>query len=219
MSRPVDLMPAACRRRLRRKTERRRWITAYSAAGGAAVVIAAALQIRAAAGRAELDRLLRQVELDNDQAARIEALRKEYERVAVAIERHQAIAWPVPLSEVVSAIASAVPPAATLTGLTVTPVFERGKPGKQSEAIATTSSLTIELTGLAPTDLDVAALIAALEAEPLFDRVSIDHSRSTTVRGAEAREYGVTCAVDFAARRQRARQGQAAGAQEARVAP
>lgn len=216
MSRPLDLMPAASRHRLLRRTVAKRWALAYACVLGTIALAAGLLQVRAAADRAELARLLRQVELDNDQARRIESLRKEHESLALAIERHQRLAWPVSITDIIASIADALPDAAALTSLAVNPVLVRDTSAGAAETLPAASTLTIEISGVAPTDIDVAALIAGLEARPLFDRVAIDHSRSTLVRGVDAREYGVTCQVDLQAKRNPPAPARAANAEPGR---
>ena len=214
MSRPIDLMPVESRRRLARRTQRRRWVIAYTSTAATVALVAIGLQVRAASARAELDILLRQVELDNDQARRIESLRTEHDRVAASIERHNALAWPVEITDLLGVIAEAMPPSVALSGLTITPVLERDRGAQSGETIASISSITIELTGVAPSDLDIASLISGLETRSLFDRVAIDHSRSATIRGVEAREFGVTCQVNFHSRGERRIRPASASAQE-----
>ncbi|MBI1335682.1 MAG: hypothetical protein GC164_01820 [Phycisphaera sp.] len=49
----------------------------------------------------------------------------------------------------------------------------------------------IELTGLAPNDVDVANLVGAIAGHPLFINVKMHHSRPTQVEGHNAREFSI----------------------------
>jgi len=51
----------------------------------------------------------------------------------------------------------------------------------------------LDLTGLAPTDVDVANFIGQLSASPLFVDVRMGYSRSVSYRGRTAREFQATC--------------------------
>lgn len=51
------------------------------------------------------------------------------------------------------------------------------------------------LTGLAPTDIDVANFIGQLSASPLFEDVNMGYTRTTDYKGCKAREFQTSCFV------------------------
>lgn len=51
------------------------------------------------------------------------------------------------------------------------------------------------ITGMAPTDVDVANFIGQLSASPLFEEVTMGYSRNVVVQGHVAREFRATCNV------------------------
>lgn len=61
----------------------------------------------------------------------------------------------------------------------------------QKERIVTRVRLTV--TGLAPTDVDVAYFIGQMSASPLFEKVNMGYSKGTEFRGRSAREFHASC--------------------------
>ena len=57
--------------------------------------------------------------------------------------------------------------------------------------------LTGELSGFAATDQDVAQLVANLEHVGVFEQVSLDFSRTRSVRGHNAREFRISLRSDL----------------------
>ncbi|MCK4602065.1 MAG: PilN domain-containing protein [Phycisphaerae bacterium] len=53
----------------------------------------------------------------------------------------------------------------------------------------------LSITGLAPTDVDIADFIGQLSASPMFEQVNMGYARSTTFRGRSAREFQASCYV------------------------
>jgi hypothetical protein len=66
-----------------------------------------------------------------------------------------------------------------------------GEPGSEKH------SLLFELRGIAPSDTDLAQLVAALETNPLFTAASVDFTTQTAIYGTPAREFGVTCEISL----------------------
>lgn len=202
MSLLIDLMPGSCKVRVRSRRTARRWWGAYALVVGAVALATVGLRVRSITDRRVRDALLQEVALDQDYDRQLEELRIRSGAVRDTIVRHEQLAWPVPLPDVIGALSEVVPEAVALTSITVTPKLEPervGKPSGPPPALA----LTLEATGVAPTDLDVATLIAGLEDRGLFARVAMDHARETTVRGGRAREFGLTCEIDLASRRRK----------------
>jgi hypothetical protein len=58
--------------------------------------------------------------------------------------------------------------------------------------------IEVEIDGLAPDDISVAALISELDSHPLFSSVKIRSSRSIETRGVIARQFYLSAKVDLA---------------------
>jgi len=58
-----------------------------------------------------------------------------------------------------------------------------------------TKRMRLVLTGLAPTDVDVANFIGQLSASPLFEDVNMGYAKTVSVDGLTAREFQASCYV------------------------
>ncbi len=197
MSGRVDLMPAACRARLRSRNASRRVALLFGGTGAIAVALSLTLHLFAAARRVELSRLQREAKIHADIAHRLETVRKESEAQLATLRRYAKAATPVSMSDVMSVIGGLMPEQVSLTSLSITPRLERTARGGARNA----GALNVELTGVAPTDLEIATLVAGMESNELFQRVTIEHARAQTLGDREGRVFGVTAEVDLSSRR------------------
>lgn len=120
------------------------------------------------------------------------------------IRDYELIAMPIEVSRVVATLVNLLPDSATLDRIDI----RAGRPragrsarghGGKSDGPAP-RSLTGELSGFALTDLQVAQLVARIEDIGFFDKVSLDFSRSRTVRGLKARGFRISVHADLDAR-------------------
>jgi len=81
--------------------------------------------------------------------------------------------------------------AARTADSTRTTAFPRGP--LQKEQIV--KRVRLELTGLAPTDVDVANFIGQLSASPLFEDVNMGYTKDTDFEGRSARQFNVSCYI------------------------
>lgn len=58
-----------------------------------------------------------------------------------------------------------------------------------------TNRIRLQITGIAPTDVDIANFIGQLSASPLFEDVNMGYARSTSVKGHKAREFQALCYI------------------------
>jgi Tfp pilus assembly protein PilN len=94
-----------------------------------------------------------------------------------------------------------MPPSMALTGLTFEAVEVRqglAKPGSPPQAgddagRQGVNRVRVAITGLAPSDVDVASFIGQLSASPLCEDVNMGYARNTVFRGRAAREFQASC--------------------------
>jgi len=67
-----------------------------------------------------------------------------------------------------------------------------GSPQKKERIV---KRVRLVITGLAPTDVDVANFIGQLSASPLFEDVNMGYARNMTFNGRAAREFQASCYV------------------------
>ncbi len=60
---------------------------------------------------------------------------------------------------------------------------------------ATVRRLQLRMTGIAPSDVEVANFIAALATNPLLEDITMGYARDVEFRGRRAREFQVSCYV------------------------
>jgi len=66
------------------------------------------------------------------------------------------------------------------------------QPRKEDKAV---HRVRLVLTGLAPTDVDVANFIGQLSASRLFEDVTMGYAKNVSFRGRSAREFRASCYV------------------------
>ncbi|MEM6459757.1 MAG: PilN domain-containing protein [Planctomycetota bacterium] len=84
------------------------------------------------------------------------------------------------------------------------PRVEPERPNRRATAAKTDDEpvyepdvIGVEVVGLAPDDLSVAAWVAALDAHPFFSKVSLRSTRQVQTRGLIARRFALTAVVDL----------------------
>jgi len=204
MTRLVDLMPESSKRRLGQSRLIRRWILLYSATVIVIALGAFAVSVVESRERREVEALRVRVDFDAEQRAQAQEIRARIESLTGAINRYRRLAWPVDVSEVIAVIGDLAPESVCFDSLAVIPREKRvrapkrgDKRGEDSEKKRLSRTLMIEITGVAPDDFHMANFIGGLEGHPLFEHIAVDYARETTLRGADAREFGLTCEIDF----------------------
>ena len=117
------------------------------------------------------------------------------------IRRYELIALPIKISRVVATLINVLPESATVDRIdlaarsTQIARSARGRQPADDGAIART--LKGEVSGFALTDQDVADLVTRIEDIGLFEQVSLDFSRSRSVRGKNARGFRISFRADL----------------------
>ena len=128
-------------------------------------------------------------------------LRETFDTMSEHIRRYKLIAMPIEVSRVVATLVNLLPESATLDRIDIkagTPNAGRSARGRAPKGDGPARrSLTGELSGFALTDLQVAQLVARIEDIGFFDQVSLDFSRSRTVRGVKARGFRISVRADL----------------------
>src|SRR5690606_28526656 len=141
------------------------------------VAATAILSLAQQRAQSQVNYLLEQVQLDADQQRQASALLADIDHFEKRIARHGRLAWPFTISEVIASIGEVAPESVTLTSFTVTPRTDVGRGGRVRGAGATYKVMYIELAGIAPDDLDIAAFVAGLQEHALFSTITVDYAR------------------------------------------
>jgi len=191
-----DMLPPACRERFSRRRRVRLWVTTYALTIVALIATSLALSLRARELDHVRNRLAEQVRerwLRNEEAV---ALVDEVRRLQADITRYNRLAWPVRVSDTIDAIAPLVPRGCTLTALTLAPQ-EASRRRDRDDDEAEGLRLGIEVEGVAPSDAEVAEVVAGIDASPLFSGVKLDYAKSRDVAGVLARQFRIKAYVDL----------------------
>lgn len=202
MTQRIDLMPETCRAKLGRKRQIRRWIGMYSITATIIIGGNTLFEISKNRIRSESAIIATKVALDAEQRVKANQVLDEIRRIELALDRNARIAWPIDISDVITALGSQTPESVYLTKIALVPRKERASSARRAKdkdgpKPLPRTRLQIECAGVAPDDHAMAELIARLEDHPLFERIAVEHVRPTEIGGREVKEFGITCEIDF----------------------
>ncbi len=197
----MNLLPAPTQERISSKRSVARWVAVYAAAVALLLLITIGLRVHQASLRSATARLEREASLDAEASAKLDGIRNDIQSLSRTISFNARLALPVLTSDILAVIAESLPPSITLTSVALTPSFASAPPNPGETPLPPSPvSLALELTGVARSDLDIASLVASLDAHPLFDRATLDHARPRDLAGLTVREFSLSLEVNLAAR-------------------
>ncbi|MHC4220090.1 MAG: PilN domain-containing protein [Planctomycetota bacterium] len=198
----IDLLPDAIRARSQAGIVAGRYVAAM-------LIAVVLLGLTATHSRLMLDLARDRLRVAEGQAdivlaaeAKAAQLRRSLDETRNYIHRYERIALPIEISRVIATIINELPASATLdridlhAGVRQRNRNARGRGGPRSDD-SLPRTLTGELSGFAATDQDVAGVVANLEGLGLFDQVSLDFSRTRTVRERTARDFRISFRADL----------------------
>lgn len=190
----LDLMPRSCREAIIRRAWTRRWIAMYLAVILGMVGARWGLSIASESHAQTLAGISAKVQENLKRNKERTRLLKEIEQTQTMIDRYNRVAWPVRVSDIVGSVAQAMPESVTLSSFAVTPrrVNASRKRAEQEQVY-----LVVELEGVSPDDMELARFVSGLESHGLFQKVTLDYARSTTVRGVSARAFRMSTEIDL----------------------
>jgi Tfp pilus assembly protein PilN len=198
----IDLLPEAIRARSQAGVVAGRYVASL-------LIAVVLLGLMATHSRLMLDLARDRLRVAEDQAnmvlaaeAKAVKLRRTLDETRGYIQRYERIALPLEVSRVIATIIDELPDSATLDRIDVRAGIrqqDRNARGRSTAGPPEPLSrvLTGELSGFAVSDQDVAAIVANLEALGLFEQVTLDFSRTRTVREKSAREFRISFRADL----------------------
>jgi type IV pilus assembly protein PilM len=155
--------------------------------------------------RANLETVQGQADLVLAADAQAHELRSELHQIQQYIARYRRIAVPLETSRVLASVINALPPSVTLERISLevgahrlAGSSRRNNPANDGgEDRPVGRSLTGTVAGFAATDQEIAELVAAMGAIPPFRDVSLDFSRTRSVRDKPAREFRLSFWIDL----------------------
>jgi Tfp pilus assembly protein PilN len=130
-------------------------------------------------------------------------LSSEQQKLKLQLAVHEGLAMPLNPSTILAAISEVLPERMALTEVSISadePKLDLTslKSGNKTKTVSKTKVkvtkpvlhfMDIQLMGLSPSDVDVANLVGALSASPIFQNVKMRYSKSTRMNKATAREF------------------------------
>lgn len=199
----IDLLPASIRARSQAGVRVGRVITTLVAC--IAILAIAATQVRLSLARAQSDVATARQHADTALELERHVVAAEAELTALddEVRRYKRVALPLDVSAVIATVIGLLPPHVTLDhfdidcGLRHAGTSPRSRGAKEQGAVPRT--LIGEIAGFAATDAEITELVMALESTRPFEAVSLDYTRTRTVRNENAREFRVSFQIDLGA--------------------
>lgn len=198
----IDLLPDAIRARSQAGIVAGRYVVSL-------LVAVVLLGLAATHSHLMLDLARQRLRVAEEQAdivlsaeAKATQLRQTLDATSEFIRRYELIAAPVEITRVLATLVNTLPNSATLDRIDIkagAPQSGRSARGRgaRSKDGPLPRIMTGELSGFALTDLEVAELAARIDEIGLFDEVSLDFSRSRSVRGRKARGFRISFRADL----------------------
>jgi len=204
----IDFLPErikARRARIRRLI-RQGWLLGLCAA--ALTALAFVRQTGVAQARTELQLLNERTANVRLQLSKRSNLEKQLAQLMIKKRISERLGSRIDTLEVLAELERLLPESMALTTLTLEPVQvqvpvkdarNRTSMAQPAEAVPVrereVNRVRLVLTGLAPTDVDVANFIGQFAACPLFEDVNMGYARTIVYRGRSAREFQASCYV------------------------
>ena len=191
---PVDFLPDRIRQRRRRVGRLWRQGCLLACCGLALAGLAHARQGRIAQGRAELVRLDERAAGMQRQIALIAPLEGQLDELMIKKRIDEELGSRADCTAMLAELCRLMPPSLSLNTLELRPVDvprEALKPSARGVAggDALVRRARVIISGLAPSDVDVANFIGQLSACPLFEDVNMGYAKTVDVHGRSAREF------------------------------
>lgn len=194
----IDLLPESIRERNRAAARAARTVAVIVAV----VAVVGAVSLQARVSRTNAVRSLTVVQRHADQVLKSEAqaarLRTQLRGMDEWEARYRALAYPVDASAIIATVTARMPKGTSLDRLDLDAGARRQQRTARSRGPAgerTPRTITVELSGFAPSDAEVASFIKSLKEVQAFRAVSLDFSRTRLVRETPAREFRLSFRV------------------------
>ncbi|MEE8153895.1 MAG: hypothetical protein V3T53_02925 [Phycisphaerales bacterium] len=198
----IDLLPDQIRARSRAGVVAGWYVVAIMAVVVLLAVTATHARFRLSHAREQLNVAEQRASLVIAGESQASALRAQLLETRHFIERYERTALPLDMSQVLATVVNDLPVNVTLDRIDLAAgVRHTGRSARSRGAGDETGPrprvLTGELRGFAATDADIAEIVARMESRALYERVSLDFSRTRIVRERGAREFRISFLIDL----------------------
>lgn len=137
-------------------------------------------------------------------------LKAQQQQLKLQLAVHDGLAMPLNMSSILATISHVLPPRMALTEITCSsdapkldlsdlkPSATKKKAAKKKTIVkAPERVMQIQVMGLSPSDVDVANLVGALSANPIFQNVKMRYAKSAAIDKVMAREFRLEMEVSL----------------------
>ncbi len=203
----IDFLPERIKdqRRRRRQLIRQGYLMALCIAG--LVVMTYVLQLRVDKARGELEMLHGRSQAMDSQIALRDELNQQLAELMIKSRIKEQLGRRVGTLDVLGELQKVMPESLTLTSMTMEtvavqvaadPAEKRNTSNQSVSRNGVAKNMTVKrvrlvLTGMAPTDVDVANFIGQLAGSKCFEDVSMGYAKNISFRKRAAREFQANC--------------------------
>ena len=200
----IDFLPERIKAQRQR---RRRWVRLAYLLVSCAVILAAygiAQQVRFLRAKERLNSLSDRAANVQQQVAMLGTLQQQYADLMIKKRIDEQLGSRADALDVLAELGRLMPESVAVGSLelktvelrtTVRPALARGASAAGRPEDFVEKRVRLEMTGLAPSDVEVANFIAQLSASPLFEDVNMGYSKNTEIQDRSAREFRIGCYV------------------------
>lgn len=132
-------------------------------------------------------------------------LKDQQQQLKLKLAVHEGLAMPLNVSSILATVSDLLPkrmalteiscsaddPKLDLAALKQTATSRKSKAKAKAPVRIEARVMNIQLTGISPSDVDVANFVGALSASPIFQNVKMRYAKSTKIDKATAREFRI----------------------------
>lgn len=209
----INFLPDSYRHAQKRRLRTLQQAVLVALTAASCVAGAIGLKARSHAMSRNADNMEQTVRAEREALGAISEIEKQHASLMKRAKLQKTLMPPVSYHRVIAALSGTLSPDIAIKELVMTSVRPKPEPAKtpaqrkanhkhKTESEPSTAKkqphvIGVELQGLAPDDLAVAGLVAALDGHALFSRVTMRSSQTVTVRGLRARAFNVTATIDL----------------------
>ena len=204
----IDLMPEDIRERSQAGIRAGQYVAGYAIVAAVVILLTTHARLELSAAQSNLQSARQQAELVLKTERKASKLRGMMSELKDRVAQYKSISYPVQTSSVVATIVNVLPESVSLDRLDLEAGTHRSGRSPRSKGPSDDDKknkmpqrwLTSELAGFAASDAEIAELVGRLQKLQGFEDVSLDFSRTRSVRGQSARAFRLSFRIDLNAK-------------------
>ncbi len=161
--------------------------------------------------RSQVERKSEELAAAELRSTEVSKLKAQQQQLKLQLAVHDGLAMPLNMSSILASISQVLPPRMALTEITCSSdapkldlsdlkksATSKKKSSKKQKIVKVQERvMQIQVMGLSPSDVDVANLVGALSANPIFQNVKMRYAKSAAIDKVMAREFRLEMEVSL----------------------